>query len=183
MKKTFLNFVFIFSLILSSIFIFCGCDSTTKYKITFIADNQVYSIVEFSINEEIDLPDDPIKEGYTFNGWYLEAGFENEIETIDTSLLQNYNLYAKFTINQYTMTFNTNGGSEIPSITQNYNSPVVRPSNPTKAGYEFGGWYTDNNTFENEYEFTTMPLNGITIYAKWNIENGSEPPPWSGNVG
>ena len=101
MKKTFLNFVFMFSLILLNIFIFCGCDSTikeeTKYKITFIVDNQVYSIVEFSINEEIDLPDDPIKEGYTFNGWYLEAGFENEIETIDTSLLQNYNLYAKFT--------------------------------------------------------------------------------------
>ena len=76
MKKTFLNFVFMFSLILSSIFIFCGCNSTTKYKITFIADNQVYSIVEFSVNEEIDLPDDPIKEGYTFNGWYLEAGFK-----------------------------------------------------------------------------------------------------------
>ena len=53
--------------------------------------------------------EDSSKTGYTFNGWYLEAGFENEIETIDTSLLQNYNLYAKFTINQYTMTFNTNG--------------------------------------------------------------------------
>ena len=191
MKKTFLNFVFMFSLLLSNIFIFCGCDSTikeeTKYEITFIVDNQVYSIVEFSINEEIDLPDNPIKEGYTFDGWYYNAGCSgNEIETIDTSLLQNYNLYAKFTINQYTMTFYTNGGSEIPSITQDYNSAVDRPSDPTRDGYEFGGWYTDNNTFENEYEFTTMPLNGITIYAKWILESdppGSDPPPWEGNVG
>ena len=113
--------------------------------------------------------EDASKTGYTFNGWYLEAGFENEIETIDTSLLQNYNLYAKFTINQYTMTFNTNGGSEISSITQDYNSAVVRPSDPTRDGYEFRGWYTDNNTFLNKYLFTTMPANEITVYARFII--------------
>ena len=189
MKKTFLSFVFMFSLILSTIFIFCGCDSTikeeTQYTITYHLNNGTNgnNPSSYTINTNDIILEDASKTGYTFNGWYLEAGFENEIETIDTSLLQNYNLYAKFTINQYTMTFNTNGGSEISSITQDYNSAVVRPSNPTRAGYNFGGWYTDNNTFENEYEFTTMPLNGITIYAKWNIETGSEPPPWSGEVG
>ena len=113
--------------------------------------------------------EDASKTGYTFNGWYLEAEFENEIETIDTSLLQNYNLYAKFTINQYTMTFDTNGGSAISSITQDYNSPVVRPSDPTRDGYEFREWYTDNNTFLNKYLFTTMPANEITVYAKFII--------------
>jgi uncharacterized repeat protein (TIGR02543 family) len=80
---------------------------------------------------------------------------------------QNLTLYAKWTINQYTITFDSNGGSAVTAITQDYNTAVSAPADPTKTDFTFSGWYTDNNTFENAYTFSTMPAGSITLYAKW----------------
>jgi uncharacterized repeat protein (TIGR02543 family) len=68
---------------------------------------------------------------------------------------------------KYTITFNSNGGSSVASITAEAGEGITAPTAPTKTGYTFGGWYTDNNTFINEYEFTTMPEESFTLYAKW----------------
>ena len=48
--------------------------------------------------------------------------------------------YAKWNANQYTITFDTGGGSNIPPITQDYGTTITKPSNPTKEGYTFKGW-------------------------------------------
>jgi uncharacterized repeat protein (TIGR02543 family) len=81
-------------------------------------------------------------------------------------------LYAKWTVNQYTISFNSNGGSPVPPITQDYGTPVTAPADPVRTDYTFGGWYTDDGTFLNAYIFTTMPAENITLYARWtaNIE-------------
>lgn len=76
-------------------------------------------------------------------------------------------LYANMTINQYTINFDSNEGTEVESITADYNSVVEAPVEPTKEGYTFSGWYTEE-TLENKYEFSVMPEENITLYAKWS---------------
>lgn len=106
----------------------------------------------------------PSKTGYTFNGWYLESTFDN---IFTESVTQSLQLFAKFTINQYDINFDSKGGSAVAKITQNYGTPVTEPVEPIREGYEFNGWYTDNNKFEISYEFKTMGDTNITIYADW----------------
>ena len=109
------------------------------------------------------------KTGYTFDGWYSDPLYVIDKTHINQGTHEDVHLYAKWNPNQYTITFVSNGGSEVASITAGYQTGINKPDNPTKEGYAFGGWYTDNNTFEHEYDFTTMPLNGITLYAKWQL--------------
>ena len=109
----------------------------------------------------------PTRNGYSFTGWYSDA--ENGTMVDDyTTVLQNANhtLYAHWSANEYTIIFEENGGSTVENITQAFETAVVKPSNPTKTGYTFTGWYSDEDCTQ-EYTFTTMPLNGITLYAGW----------------
>ena len=112
----------------------------------------------------------PIKTGYTFNGWYTTDSFVEPAYNFSTPVTSDLTLYAKYTINQYTITFDSNEGSPVTAITQNYGTEVSEPSYPTRTGYTFDGWFTDDNTFLSEYAFSTMTEN-ITIYAKWNLIN------------
>lgn len=105
------------------------------------------------------------KEGYTFNGWYKDSSFSNEVKSISKGSTGNIELYAKYTINQYTISFDTDGGSAVASLTQDYNSPVSAPSQPQKSGYDFGGWYLAGS--ETAYRFSTIPAEDITLNAKW----------------
>ena len=68
--------------------------------------------------------------------------------------------------NPYTITFNSNGGSAVASITQNYGTDVTAPADPTREGYEFAGWSPEVPS--------TMPLNGETCVAQWNINSNLE---------
>ena len=174
-KGKFFKTLAIFCACLGAPLLLSGCGKEDdKFYITFMANGEIYKVYETSENQNIVNIPNPVKEGYTFEGWYSDENYENEIEDLSAYLLSNSKsnttLYAKFSVNQYTIVFNTNSGSTISPITQDYNTAVSKPANPTRDGYEFGGWYIDNGTFENEYTFDTMPLNGITLYAKWNVE-------------
>ena len=107
--------------------------------------------------------DDILTQGYTFDGWYCNGVKMTEIPT---GTVGNITLIADWITNKYTITFNSNGGTEVTSITQEYGSTVIKPSNPTREKYAFLGWYI-SSTAENEYEFTTMPYEDVTLYAKW----------------
>jgi len=108
------------------------------------------------------------KTGYTFNGWYSNSEFTGDaVTSIPKGSTGNITLYAKFTVNQYTITFDSNGGSAVSAITQDFGSSVTQPSDPTLAEYTFEGWFTDDSTFLNEYTFATMPAQNITLYAYW----------------
>ncbi|MDO9629890.1 MAG: InlB B-repeat-containing protein [Acholeplasmataceae bacterium] len=112
----------------------------------------------------------PSKTGYTFNGWYTTDTFIEPTYNFSTPVTADLILYAKYTVNQYTITFDSNGGSSVTPITQNYDTEVSKPSNPTRSGYTFDDWYTDDNTFLSKYVFSTM-IENITIHAKWNLIN------------
>ena len=100
---------------------------------------------------EITAPDNPTRKGYTFKGW--------DKEIPKTMPAENITVKAQWEINQYTITFDTNGGSEIAPITQDYGTEITAPDNPTRKGYTFRGW--DKEIPE------TMPAENITITARW----------------
>ena len=117
----------------------------------------------------------PVKTGYSFKGWYKDASFTERVEEITSDMTGDLTLYAKWEINQYTISFDTNGGNTINSITKNYKEELSEPTNPTKEGYEFKGWYKDEG-FTELYNFDTMPAENITLYAKWEpVEKTKEP--------
>jgi uncharacterized repeat protein (TIGR02543 family) len=70
---------------------------------------------------------------------------------------------ATWTINKYTITFNTEGGSEVASITQDYGTAITAPEAPTKEGYTFVGWEPELPT--------TMPAGNLELKAKWKLSN------------
>ncbi|MCK7486338.1 MAG: InlB B-repeat-containing protein [Bacillus subtilis] len=80
--------------------------------------------------------------GYSFAGWYSDAGLTSAY-TFTAMPGQNITLYAKWTVNSFTINFNSNGGSAATSITQNYATAASAPADPTKTGYTFTGWYSD----------------------------------------
>ena len=108
------------------------------------------------------------KTGYTFSGWFTEEVYGTEI-TKDTKVTNtnDHSLYAHWTINQYTISFDANGGSDCLSIKQDYNSDVMLPD-ISKIGYTFAYWCSDPE-LRIKYEATTMPAENKTLYAKWTI--------------
>ena len=108
------------------------------------------------------LPTDVTRTGYTFKGWYDNENLTGSpVTAIGGTEMGNKEYWAKWEINQYTITFDTNGGSEIAPITQDYGTEITAPDNPTRKGYTFKGW--DKEIPE------TMPADNITVKAQWGI--------------
>jgi uncharacterized repeat protein (TIGR02543 family) len=80
---------------------------------------------------------------------------------------ENLNLYAKWAINQYTITFETNGGNTIPSITGDYGDPVGELNDPIREGYIFSDWYTDADLTQVASVPNSIPSQNLTLYAGW----------------
>ena len=112
------------------------------------------------LNTPIAKPDNPTKPGHTFNGWYTDSAL-TQAWNFDDWVTGELKLYAGWTVNQYTITFDTNGGSEIAPITQDYGTEITAPDNPTRKGYTFKGW--------NKEIPETMPAENITVKAQWEI--------------
>ena len=125
-----------------------------QYTITFDTNggNEIDSITQ-DYGTAITAPADPTRKGYTFKGW--------DKEIPETMPAENITVKAQWEINQYTITFDTNGGSEIAPITQDYGTKITAPDNPTRKGYTFKGW--DKEIPE------TMPAENITVKAQWEI--------------
>ena len=125
-----------------------------QYTITFDTNggNEIDSIT-LDYGTEITAPDNPTRKGYTFKGW--------DKEIPETMPAENITVKAQWEINHYTITFDTNGGSEIAPITQDYGTEITTPDNPTRKGYTFKGW--DKEIPE------TMPAENITVKAQWEI--------------
>ena len=99
------------------------------------------------------------------------------VGSYENSYLNNETLYTKTTDNdytvftlKYTVTFNSNGGSDVDSIQVPYNTAIGELPVPTKEGYEFAGWFTDLSAGEKITEDTVITTN-VTYYAQWNLIN------------
>lgn len=110
----------------------------------------------------------PTKVGYSFSGWFIDVGLTQTF-SLRNMPAQNLTLYAKWTINQYTVIFETNGGTAVASIIENYGDPITVPNNPIKDGYTFNGWFADANLTQSTTVPSTMPSHNLTLYANWTI--------------
>ena len=126
--------------------------AANTYTITFdTAGGSEIAPITQDYGTVITAPEAPTREGYTFIGW------DKEIPT--TMPAENMTVTAQWEINQYTITFDTAGGSEIAPITQDYGTHITAPADPTREGYTFIGW--DREIPE------TMPAENITLKARW----------------
>ena len=113
------------------------------------------------VNDEFTAPQDPVKEGHTFLGWFLD-GSDTPFD-FNTKIEASIVLVAKWQINQYTISFD----SGVNAITQNYGTAVTAPTAPTKTGYTFAGWFEEGAT--EAYAFDTIEARNVALVAKWNI--------------
>ena len=126
--------------------------AANTYTITFdTAGGSEIAPITQDYGTAITVPADPTREGYTFKGWDKEIP-----ETMPT---ENITVKAQWEINQYTIAFDTAGGSEIAPITQDYGTAITAPADPTREGYTFIGWDREIPA--------TMPAENITLKAKW----------------
>lgn len=104
-------------------------------------------------------PYNPEREGCEFDGWD---------RSFDIPIMSNTVFNAKWNKNTYTITFDSNGGSNVNSIIAVYDSDIYEPTYPTKLNYIFAGWFTDKQSLEEEFdEFSKMPARNVQLYAKW----------------
>ncbi len=140
---------------------------------TPMAGGTTNGTVSVAFDSPFTLPAGLTRDGYTFAGWYDGVGGTGTQYTdAEGNSVRNWDkaedamLYPKWVPNPYTISFVSNGGSDVDSITQGCGSEVAAPEKPTFPGKSFVGWFTDS-ALTNEYHFTVMPAENITLYAKW----------------
>lgn len=140
-----------------------------QYGINFVVDGEVTSTQVIMKDEKTSLVEPVIPIGYIFLGWFDE----NDVEfDFDTPISRHMTLTAKFeALPQYTVSFNLNGGTGDDDYSDQVlflGDLVTKPADPTKEGFTFAGWFTDNESFDNEWDFeNTQVDSNIILYAKW----------------
>ena len=115
----------------------------------------------------------PSKTGYTFGGWYREPTCATEFKftgkTDADTVTSNITLYAKWSIKQYTVTFNNQGhGIQPPQQSVNYGETAKNPGDLVEQGWKFARWYyLDANGNRQTYNFSAPVTNHIILYAGW----------------
>ncbi len=153
----------------------------TKYTVTFNSNGgSAVSNVEVEEGSKIAAPTNPTRAAtaqysYTFAGWYKDAALTQAFNFASDTITSATTLYAKWTenVNQYTVTFNSNGGTSVSPVQVNYGGKVTQPTAPTKAEdstakYTFAGWYKDA-ALTQAFNFTSDTItSATTLYAKWD---------------
>ena len=120
------------------------------------------NVTSYTYGVGATLPTDVTRTGYTFKGWYDNENLTGSpVTAISNTETGNKEYWAKWEINQYTITFDTVGGSTVASITQDYGTPITAPADPTREGYTFIGWDKEIPS--------TMPAENVTVTAKWVV--------------
>ena len=145
--------------------------ATNPTTYTYGAGNDTLTANYNGTGNAITLPS-TTKAGYTFGGWYKESALTNLAGAAGASYspTSTQTLYAKWTANSYTVSFNSNGGSTISSKTVTYDSTYGTLTSPTKTGYTFSGWYKESaltNKVASDTKVTTA--GNHTLYAKWTV--------------
>ena len=140
-----------------------------KYTVTFnsYGGTPVPPVQEVEYGLTATKPADPTLKGYTFAFWYLGEDEQNATAyDFDTPVTENITLTAKWNINKYTVTFDTDGGTPVPPAQEvEYGLTATEPAAPEKTGYTFDGWYLGDE----KYDFSAAVEQNITLTAKWTL--------------
>ena len=146
--------------------------TTAKYTVTFDVDGGTPAPEAQKVEHgnKVSKPaTDPTKEGYTFANWFNrdgDAAWNFDTDTVS----KNTELYAKWTIKTFTVRFDAKDGTPVPSDQSvNYGNKASKPTEPTKANYDFGGWFNKEGDTPWDFDVNTVSKN-TELYAKWTIK-------------
>ena len=118
------------------------------------------NVTSYTYGVGATLPTDVTRTGYTFKGWYDNENLTSSpVTAISNTETGNKEYWAKWEINQYTITVKPENGKADITITQDYGTPITAPADPTREGYTFIGWGREIPT--------TMPAEDMTVTAQW----------------
>ena len=142
-----------------------------KYTVQFVSDYGSFADQPIEhggiINTDELTP--PIVEGFTFDGWYADKAHETKFD-FTQPIKHNTTVYAKWTANDYEVSFITEHGKTPTSQNVKYNGTATDPGELTEEGYTFIGWYADENRTI-EFDFTKPIKSNTPVYAKWTAKN------------
>ena len=133
------------------------------YTVTLNAGNGTINsgnVTSYTYGVGATLPTDVTRTGYTFKGWYDNENLTGSpVTAISNTETGNKEYWAKWEINQYTVTVKPENGEADITITQDYGTPITAPADPTREGYTFTGWDRDIPA--------TVPAHNMTVTAQW----------------
>ena len=130
-----------------------------KCTVTFVSNNETISTQQVKRNEKATLPQTPTRLGYTFTGWKSNvSGID-----VDDNITSDVVFTAGWTAKNFTVTFNSDGGSAVSNQTVQEGEKATLPENPTKGEMRFGGWYLG----EQPYDFNAPVMGDVALTAKW----------------
>ena len=147
-----------------------------KYIVKFdLQDSSLVAInpvTDVTHGAKVAAPPAPTKTGYTFGGWYREptcaTKFKFSDEQNPDTVTSNITLYAKWSINQYNVTFDNQGhGIQPPTQKVNHGAKAKNPGDLVEQGYRFEGWYTDLANENSRYTFNDQVTSDVKLHAKW----------------
>ena len=124
------------------------------------------------IGTKVTKPADPTKEGKVFGGWFTDANFNIAWDFDTKTISDKTTLYARWDDENFTVKFDAQDGSTPNEVKVIKGEKVTKPADPTRDGYTFDGWYTDE-ALTTAYDFSTAVTSDITLYAKWKDEGTS----------
>ena len=146
------------------------------YTITYELDggtNAPENPASYNVETETITLKAPTKDKYDFKGWYKDGEFTSKVTEIIQGSTGNITLYAKWELENYTITYELNGGTNAPENPESYNvdTETITLKAPTKDKYDFKGWYKDGEFTDEITEITQGTTGNITLYAKWELES------------
>ena len=136
------------------------------YEVSFVTEHgKAPASQNVPYNGTATNPGELTAEGYTFIGWYTDDTYDTEFD-FTQPITGNTTVYAKWTANDYYVSFVTEHGDPPTSQNVKYNGTAKDPGKLSAEGYTFIGWYTDD-TYDTEFDFTQPITSNTTVYAKW----------------
>ncbi|GAA3875364.1 hypothetical protein GCM10022381_17550 [Leifsonia kafniensis] len=147
-----------------------------SHTVTFDAQGgSAVASVTADYDTRITAPADPTRTGYTFDGWSTDADGTDPWNFATSTVTASTTLYAQWTIDTYAVTFDSQGGSAIKSITADFDTPITEPRAPTRTGFTFDGWFTAANG-GSAWDFADTVTDDLTLYAQWTAVAVVTPP-------
>lgn len=134
-----------------------------QYTVTYKYQNgQADTVNHVDYGDSLVKPADPVWADHVFMGWF-DSATGGSVYDFTAPIYSNKTIYAQWKNANYTVSFNSNGGSAVAAQTVAYGQTATEPANPTKSGYTFAGWYLNGV----EYDFATPVTSNITLDAQW----------------
>ena len=140
------------------------------YEVSFVTEHgDPPTSQNVKYNGTADDPGKLTEEGYTFDGWYTDDNYSKKFD-FTQPIKRNTTVYAKWTANDYEVSFVTEHGNAPTSQNVPYNGTAKDPGTLTAEGYTFVGWYADDN-YSKKFDFTQPIKSNTTVYAKWTAKD------------